>query len=109
MPAICYAPPSTSVSRGRDCIDAWKSTGYSAMSRSKAGASGLLVALPALLALGGVLLAGLPSSFAEAGLLFVLIALLTVAAWRFVGGRASRMQSVVNLLEALREGDYGVR
>jgi len=79
------------------------------MSRSKADAIGLFVALPALLALGGVLLAGMPSSFAEAGLLFVLVAFLTVAAWRFVGGRASRTQSVVNLLEALREGDYGVR
>ncbi|KLD69118.1 histidine kinase, partial [Xanthomonas hyacinthi DSM 19077] len=61
------------------------------------------------MALGGVLLVGMPPSFAEAAVLFVLVAVLTVAAGRFTGGRPSRMQTVVNLLEALREGDYGVR
>lgn len=78
------------------------------MKRSRAEARGLLVALPALLALGGVLLVGAPS-LPEAVALFVLVLLLTFVAWRFVGQRPSRMQTVVNLLEALREGDYGVR
>ena len=78
------------------------------MKRSRSDASRFLVALPALLALGGVLLAGVPS-LPEALALFVLVLLLTFVAWRFVGQRPSRMQTVVNLLEALREGDYGVR
>lgn len=78
------------------------------MKRSRAEANGFLVALPALMALGGVLLAGVPS-LPEASALFVLVLLLTFVAWRFVGQRPSRMQTVVNLLEALREGDYGVR
>jgi nitrogen fixation/metabolism regulation signal transduction histidine kinase len=78
------------------------------MMRSKSQASNLLVALPALLALGGVLLVGAPSA-PDALALFVLVVLLTVVAWRFAGQRPRRMQTVVNLLEALREGDYGVR
>ncbi|QDE39730.1 HAMP domain-containing protein [Luteibacter pinisoli] len=78
------------------------------MKRSRAATSGLLVALPALLALGGMLLVGVPS-LAEAIALFVLVVFLTVVAWRVAGGRPSRMQTVANLLEALREGDYGVR
>ncbi|KLD67145.1 histidine kinase [Luteibacter rhizovicinus DSM 16549] len=79
------------------------------MMRSRVASGTFLVALPALMALGGVLLVGMPPSFAEAAVLFVLVAVLTVAAGRFTGGRPSRMQTVVNLLEALREGDYGVR
>jgi nitrogen fixation/metabolism regulation signal transduction histidine kinase len=78
------------------------------MKRSSAKASASLVALPALVALGGVLLVGIPA-FPEALALFFLVGLLTYVAWRFVGQRPSRMQTVVNLLEALREGDYGVR
>jgi len=68
----------------------------------------LLVALPALLALAGVMLAGMPRP-AEAVALFMLVVLLTGVTWHFVGGRRSRLQTVVNLLEALHEGDYGVR
>lgn len=79
------------------------------MMRSRAASGGILVALPAIMALGGVLLVGMPPSFAEAAALFVLVVVLTVVAGRFTGGRPSRMQTVVNLLEALREGDYGVR
>jgi nitrogen fixation/metabolism regulation signal transduction histidine kinase len=78
------------------------------MKRSRSQASSVLVALPALLALGGVLLAGAPSA-SDALALFVLVTVLTVVAWRFAGQRPRRMQTVVNLLEALREGDYGVR
>lgn len=79
------------------------------MMRSRAAAGGILIALPALMALGGVLLVGMPPSFAEAAALFVLVVFLTIVAGYFTGGRPSRMQTVVNLLEALREGDYGVR
>jgi len=70
--------------------------------------SNLLVAVPASLALAGVMLAGSPRP-AEAVALSTLVVLLTVVAWRFVGDRPSRLQTVANLLEALREGDYGVR
>lgn len=78
------------------------------MKPSRAAAHGLLVALPAFLCLGGVLVIGVPPPV-EAVALLVLVGLLTVAAWRFVGARPNRLQTVVNLLEALREGDYGVR
>jgi nitrogen fixation/metabolism regulation signal transduction histidine kinase len=78
------------------------------MKPSSTTATGLLVALPALLALTGVLLAGVPS-VAEAVALVALVIVLTWAAWRFAGERTNRLQTVVNLLEALREGDYGVR
>lgn len=79
------------------------------MKHSRAVASTLLVALPALVALGGVLLAGVPPFAEEAIALFSLVGVLTVGASRFARQRPSRMQTLVNLLEALREGDYGVR
>lgn len=68
----------------------------------------LLIALPALLALAGVMLAGMPRPV-EAVALFMLVVLLTGVTWHFTGDRPSRLQTVVNLLEALHEGDYGVR
>ena len=67
-----------------------------------------LIALPALGALLGVLVAGTPE-LPEAIGLFLLVLALTGAAIRFAGERPSRMRTVANLLEALREGDYGVR
>ncbi|GAA0903214.1 ATP-binding protein [Rothia nasimurium] len=68
----------------------------------------LLVALPSLAALASVLVAGTPAPAEACGLL-LLVALLTLAALRFAGERPSRMRTVANLIEALREGDYGVR
>lgn len=78
------------------------------MNRNRAAIGQLLVASPAFLAFCGVLVAGVPP-FAESVALIVLVGLLTVVAWHFAGTRPSRLQTVVNLLEALREGDYGVR
>lgn len=75
---------------------------------SKASAGDLLIALPALMALSGVLVVGVPP-FSESAALLVMVSLLTLAAWRLSTGRLSRMQTVASLLEALREGDYGVR
>ncbi len=68
----------------------------------------LLVASPALLALACVLCVGPPEP-AEALALFVLVVALTFAASHVLSHRPSRLQTVASLLEALREGDYGVR
>jgi two-component system, NtrC family, nitrogen regulation sensor histidine kinase NtrY len=78
------------------------------MKPNRAAAHGWLVALPAFLGLGGVLAIGVPPPV-EAVALLGLVGLLTGVAWRFAGMRPNRLQTVVNLLEALREGDYGVR
>ena len=69
----------------------------------------LLPALPALCALVLVLVLGAPSAV-SALLLLVLVSGLTVAAAHY-GRRAPRaqLQTVSNLLEVLREGDYAVR
>ncbi|UPG92624.1 sensor histidine kinase [Luteibacter aegosomatissinici] len=78
------------------------------MRRSRVDAAGLVVALPAILALGGVLVVGVPAP-AEAVALLILVVALTLVAGHVAGERPNRLRTVANLLEALREGDYGVR
>lgn len=69
---------------------------------------GLWVALPALAALVLVLAIGVPAPL-EAWSLVVLVLLLTWAMWRALSSRARHLRTIGNLLDALREGDYGVR
>lgn len=68
----------------------------------------LLVAVPALAALALVLMVGIPGPF-ESALLLALVLVLTGMAWRILTGRPSHLRSIGSLLDALREGDYGVR
>lgn len=69
---------------------------------------GLRTAIPALVALALVLLVGRPGPI-EAGLLFALVLVLTWAVWRVLSSRTRYLHTIGNLLDALREGDYGVR
>ncbi|NOT87900.1 MAG: ATP-binding protein [Lysobacter sp.] len=68
----------------------------------------LWVAVPSLVALALVLLMGIPGPF-EGALLLALVLVLTGMAWRILTGRPSHLRSIGSLLDALREGDYGVR
>ena len=65
-------------------------------------------AAPALAALALVLVAGTPPPL-EAAILFVLLLLLTWAIWYALARHDRRLHTIGNLLDALREGDYGVR
>lgn len=69
---------------------------------------GLWIAVPALTALVLVLLVGSPGPI-EAELLFVLVLMLTWAVWRVLSSSTRHLRTIGNLLDALREGDYGVR
>jgi len=68
--------------------------------------SGLWVAVLAVVAL--VLAAEMPRAW-EGTLLFALVLALTWAIWRALAQRTRYLRTIGNLLEALREGDYGVR
>lgn len=68
----------------------------------------LWVAIPATAALTLVLVAGNPSPI-EAALLLLLVVALTGAIWRSTTAQSGDLRTVGNLLDALREGDYGVR
>lgn len=64
--------------------------------------------MPSLTALALVLVVGVPEPI-EAGSLFALVMLLTWVMWRILAGGTLYLRTVGNLLDALREGDYGVR
>lgn len=69
---------------------------------------GLWVSAPALAALLLVLIFGLPEPL-EAVVLFALVLLLTWGVGRALSNRSRHLRTIGNLLDALREGDYGVR
>lgn len=80
-----------------------------AMSRTdRGGWHGLWVAVPALVALVLVSIVSIPPPM-EAAMLFALVLMLTLMAWWVGQSRASRSRTMINLLDSLREGDYGVR
>jgi len=68
----------------------------------------LWVAAPALAALALVLVAGVPRAW-EGALLLAMVLALTWAIWRAPARRSRHLYTVRNLLDTLREGDYGVR
>ena len=68
----------------------------------------LWIATPALVALALVLLAGVPGPI-EAALLFAIVVVLTWTMSRIMAKGARHLRTIGNLLDALREGDYGVR